>query len=344
MKIKRQDHSKYFCEDHKFSELYDSFLSEYQKDILRIVQKYRRSYHALSFDDLVSECNLSLIKQKKKILETFNEVEFTQDEFKKIAYCYVRNTINWTHYAEKNSTEYQKKVDIIHETEDGPKTTFEVAIENEGEEDVEIEGSDSSDGYKRFFHILSEYSYLLTDSETKLISFLSEGLNQDQISQKLRVTRQAVSFAFVNMQKKLSSCFSFQDIINHDSGKLVCKGKDSINSFFSDMTPSITIEDKQKIKSFVKDNPYQYNSKQINEKLFNNKYYPSQIMCFCRQKGLRSLLLKVRKSTLNEQETKKLTKFFKEGKSVYAICRHLKRGRKVVIDKIEELKKSGILK
>ena len=88
--------------------------------------------------------------------------------------------------------------------------------------------------------------------------------------------------------------------------------------FFSDMTPSITIEDKQKIKSFIQDYPYQYNSKEISEKLFNNKYHPSQITCFCRQQGLRPLLLGVRKRDLNQEEVKKLTKFFKEGKS--ALC------------------------
>lgn len=341
MFIKQQDQSNFICEDHKFSELFDSFLADYQEDIHRIVQRYRKPYHTLSFDDLISECNLSLLKQKKKILESFNEADFTENDFKKIGYAYVRNTINWTHYREKNSKDYKNKVDMTYQTEDGPKTTFELFIENEGEENAEIEASDSTDGYKKFFYILSKYSYLLSDAETKLMHFLSEGWNQDKISEELGITRQAVSFSFVNLQKKLSSYFSFDDIITHDSGKLVSKGKKAIDSFFSNRSPAITLKDKEEIKSFVSNYPYQYNSKEINEKLFNGKYYATQISSFCTQEGINSLLCGARRASLDKEEIKKVIQFLNEGKSVYFMCKNLKRSRRIVKNAIKELQKSG---
>ena len=69
MKIKYRDQSNLVCEDDVNSQSYDLYLADFQTDIRKIIGKFRKSYHALSEEDIFSECNFSLIKNKKKILE-----------------------------------------------------------------------------------------------------------------------------------------------------------------------------------------------------------------------------------------------------------------------------------
>jgi RNA polymerase sigma factor (sigma-70 family) len=202
---------------HENSKLFDEYLSDYQEDIIKIVGKHRHSNHALSHDEVISESNILLIKSKGKILEKLDK-DFSHVNFKKMAFAFVRNAISWSHYAEYNSKDSKNLLDNLHQGEDGPMTTYELAIETQCIED-DIDSITDVDHLKQFIHVLINYSYLLTENEIKIISYVQKGLSQDQISEKLNVTHQAVSFAVVKLKQKLKSQFNFNDIYNQKEPK-----------------------------------------------------------------------------------------------------------------------------
>ena len=108
----------------KLCNLFDDFLVEFQDDIKRIAGKFKKHFHLLSDDEIYSECNLHLLKGKEKILSTFSQdSDFTREQFKKIAYHYVKNEVVWSHYRVQNKSYNRRRLDGFVETEDGTKTT-----------------------------------------------------------------------------------------------------------------------------------------------------------------------------------------------------------------------------
>ena len=217
------------------SDLFEEFLIEFQEDIKRIVGKNKKSFHALSDEEIYSECNLHLLKSKDKILETFKDKKLTQSEFKKIAYHYAKNECVWSHYRFKNQAYNRRKSDGFIQTDEGTQTIFDSEIQSKGQENEDIDSDKSfiKSNVDNFLHILSEYSYILSPTELKILSYVKLGLNQDIISQKLGVTHQAISFACIQIQKKLNNYFSFDEIQSGASPKSISKGNNAIGSFFS---------------------------------------------------------------------------------------------------------------
>lgn len=261
----------------KNSELFDQYLVEFQQDIRRIVGKFKKNFHALSDEEIYSECNLHLLKNKEKILKTFSkDQQFDQSEFKKIAYHYVKNEAVWTHYRFINKSYNRRKLDAFTETEEGTKTVFEAAIENQGKENEEIDNDKAyfESNSKQFLHILTKYCYLLTEMECKLLSYLHKGLSQEQIANKLKVTHQAISAGFVGMQQKLNNFFNTEEVFAGGHSSSITKGQESMNNFFDKGLddPAITSFHRKKIKDFILKNPYLYSGKQINKILFDDKY------------------------------------------------------------------------
>jgi transcriptional regulator len=217
------------------SELYDQYLIAYQLDMRKIVSKFKKSFHALSNDEIYSECNLHLVQAKEKILNSLDQgEELTQPLFNKIAYHYVKNECSWSHYRLKNKAYEKRKVDSVINTEDGLKTTFEAAIETSGENNKEIDNDDLffNANCKHFLHVLTKYCYLLTEKECKVLSFIQKGFNQEQISIEFGVTKQAVSALFIGMREKLNQFFDFNEVLNGGDSRSIEKGKESINNFF----------------------------------------------------------------------------------------------------------------
>ena len=153
MRVLNKDYSCY-ASNHKDSDSFDLFLCNFQEDIRRIIGKFRKNYHALSPEELASECNVHLLKYKNKILDSFLDSEFNESDFKKISYHYVKNLVSWSHYGEVNEKYNAKRLDQIHETEDGSKTTFELSLDTQGKEDSFFDVFDSESSIKNFYHIL----------------------------------------------------------------------------------------------------------------------------------------------------------------------------------------------
>ena len=84
---------------HPQSDLFNSFLQNFQEDIKRIIGKFRYSSHHLEAAEIASRANLALLKKREDILYSY-EGEFDEIAFKKLSYKYVKNIIGWSHYSE----------------------------------------------------------------------------------------------------------------------------------------------------------------------------------------------------------------------------------------------------
>lgn len=324
MRISVKDLSNYKSE-HPDSEKFDKFLSNYQEDIKRIVGKFRKNFHALTPEELLSESNNHLLKYKNKILNSFDDgYDFTEQEFKKIAYHYVKNLISWSHYSEVNENYNAKRLDSIHESEDGPKTTFEVSLETKGEEDKFFEDFDSLLSMKNFFHILMNYSYLLSETESKILSLLRKGLTQDEIAENLKVTHQAVSHGFISMKEKLNAFFDFNEIFEYSVDEFQ-NGEKALDKIFVSSKPIIKDSDKKKIKDFVLAYPKQFTTSEISKKLFQGKFSSSQISSILRSFKLNFLALKKKKHKLvvDNPLKKEALKLFEQGRDAKYVSKKL---------------------
>ena len=275
--------------------LFDEYLVNFQLDIKRIVGKFKKNFHALSDEEIYSECNIHLLKNKEKIVSSLEDQELTEMEFKKIAYHYTKNEVVWSHYRFKNKAYEKRKLDGVSNTEDGPKTTFEITIDTLGCENEELDNDFDffQKNSKQFFHVLKEYAYLLNENESKILSYLSQGLNQDSIAEKLGVTHQAISFAVIKLQEKLNAFFSFDEIMEGDSKGAIAEGKNAIDNFFSkERVLKITKEDRLKIRELITSNPKKYTGEQINKILFNNKFRSRQITSSIVKSGLQNFIIR----------------------------------------------------
>ncbi len=232
MKVKQYSESvckKYLCDPSlkKQGKLFDKFLSDYQVDIVKIVGKYRRANHKLTPEEVISEANVLIIQNKNKILQMLKS-EFDQKTFKKICFAYVKNAVSWSHCRELSSKDNKYIDDSVYQSENGPVTSFDLAIKEAGVDDFFDNFKD--EGYiKRFLHVLNKYYYLLSNNESKILNLMIKGWNQDQIAEELQVTRQAISFSYISMVEKLKSQFNFKEINPNNSQE----GNKAINSFFA---------------------------------------------------------------------------------------------------------------
>lgn len=261
----------------KNSELFDQYLIAYQEDIKRIVGKYRKSYHILSHEEICSECNMHLVKKKHEILKSFNEENvFTESQFNKIAFHYAKNSVIWTQGILSRKGYHSKRVDLVANTDEGPKTSFEIEIENHGIENEEIDSDELflSQNIENFMHLLTEHSYLLTDKESRILALLKSGLNQYKIAERLNVTHQAISLRIIELQEKIRNHFHVNEVIQGGSAEAITKGVRSIEAFFGAKNKplKVTEEDKLLLRDYILANPYQYNVAKLNKKLFDNKY------------------------------------------------------------------------
>jgi predicted DNA-binding protein YlxM (UPF0122 family) len=311
----------------KNSDLFDQYLIEFQEDIKRIVGKFKKSFHALSDEEIYSECNLHLLKNKEKILNSFpSDQDFNQSEFKKIAYHYVKNEAVWAHYRFTNKSYNRRKLDGYTETEDGTKTVFEAAIETQGEENKELDNDEIyfQSNSKQFFHVLTKYCYLLTEKECKLLSFYQKGLSQVKISEELEVTHQAISTMFLGIQEKLNHFFDAKEVLQGGNSNDISKGKQSMNSFFDQGldNPVIHSSDKKKIKKFILKNPRTYSGQEINKILFNNKYSMPKISGAIRSLKLTPLVTSINRPFTEAQKLLML-KLFKKGNSILSVSKKI---------------------
>jgi len=329
---------------HPKSDIFDSYLKNYQDDINRIVGKFRYSSHLLSHDELVSEVNLSLIKKRDEILSNY-QGDFNEVNFKKLAYAFVRNVIKWTNYRVARSPYVGKRVDLQHNTEDGFKSTYELAVETNGEEDSFFENHDRNEKYSYLMKVVREYSSLFSDKEIKVLSFLEMGLTQHEIADKLGVTHQAISLMSIKVFDKIKSRFNSK-VMEDDSFDKVSEGHKAISNFFNPEDKNTPLEesDRESLKSFLLSNAKRYTSKQISEIFMNGKYSHRQVAAFCVKNKLAFCLVKDKYHyKFSKDEEAEILSLLKKGVSSKEISAKMNIPKASVIGKKAHLTRTGIL-
>lgn len=239
------------------SDQYDEWLAGYQQDIKKIIGKYRKPFHRLDPDEIASQANLSLIKYKEKMLNEY-EGTFDYSAFQKMAFTYIKNIINWSHYAEDNKKYNTRRVDAVINTEDGPKTTFEMVVNLQGQEDEEVNNLFVTDKYKKIIKVITKYYDILTENEVRLISMMQKGMTEEQMAEELEVTRQAVNFNYHTIVAKLRSFISTDQVFGSNY-KEVEKGNKAISSFFDTKGNHCLAQAHSKhLKELVLNKPYNY--------------------------------------------------------------------------------------
>ena len=329
---------------HPQSDLFNSFLQNYQEDIKRIVGKFRYSSHHLEPAEIASRANLALLKKREDILYNY-EGEFDHVAFKKLAYMYVKNIIGWSHYKEDKDKYVKNRLNGTHSTEDGLKTSFEIAIEIEGEEDLSFEAFDSNEKFITLLHVIKEYCHILTDGELKILSCFEMGMPHAQISEKFRFTRQAVSAAAIKLFEKVKAHFS-SDVLSDQTAFKVSDGNKAIHAFFSssDGFTRIQFKDREPLKKFLLSNATLYTCKEVARKFLNGKYKPHQITTFCIKNKLIFCLIKLEvRPKFSEKETQRIVDLYNSGKNTYEIADIFETTAKVIAGKKGHLSRRGLI-
>lgn len=329
---------------HPLGGLFNSFLSDYQEDIRRIIGKFRYSNHHLEPEEIASRANLSLLKKREDILYDFEGV-FDKNAFSKVAYSYVRNIIGWSHVRENKDKFLKNRLNSTHSTEEGVKTTFELAIETEGVEEKGYESFDSNQKFTTLLHVLKEYCHILTDSELKILSCLEKGMTHEKISEKFGFTRQAVSHCAIGLFEKIKAHFS-SDVLNDDNSQKVTEGNEAINSFFCDNEGyhEFSNKDRDLLRKFLLSNIKVYRLKEMADLFLKGKYKWQQISSFCAKNKLSFCILKTReKYQFSRDEEIKIAELYNQGKTAKEIGLALKLDPKVISGKKGHLSRMGLI-
>lgn len=305
--------------EHPLSDFFNKCLQDYQEDIKRIIGKYRYQHHHLEAEEIASRANLMLLKKREDILREYEGV-FDEKAFSKIAYTYCRNIIGWSHSKENKSKYVTQRNDSIVNTEEGFKTSFEAAIETEGYEEEGFEAFDSNEKFTVLLHVIKEYCHILTEGELKILSCLESGMTHEEISNKFKFTRQAVSAASLHLFEKIKNHFS-SDVLNDDTSHKVSDGNQAIKDFFNpEDFIRITKADRSKLKKFLLANVKAYTAKEVSKHFMDGKYNSNQIFSFCVRNNLNFCLNcppKNRKFT--KKESLEIAKLYNEGKNAHEI-------------------------
>lgn len=314
---------------------FDEYLENYQDSMVKIIGKHRRPNHLLSAPDLIGECNLAIISKKDHIINKLGD-DFNEVNFQRMAYTFIRNVIKWTHYRISGTPYVRKRVDQEHVTEDGYKTTYDLALASNGYDEDYYEDFDRNTKCSFLLKMIREYSYILTDKEAKVLSFLEKGASQHEIAEAMGVSHQAISLLSISVSDKIKAHLKNTSLQDYSYNE-VSKGQQSISDFFTPDPKSSPMrdEDKPTLRKFLLDNARGYNSKQVSEIFMNGKYSHRQISAFAAKNNLYFCILRQRDVyKYSEEETEKILSLFKKGKScksvssIMGISVHSIRGKK----------------
>ena len=335
---------------------FDTFLEKYQEDINKIIGKHRGTNHLMSHEELVSEVNLSFIKKRDELIFKFN-ADFEQTDFRKLAYAFVTNICRWSYGKLAKNNYVKRRQDNTFHTEDGPKTTFEHAVDRIGEEESFYENFDRNEKCQFLMKMIKEYTGILTDAEIKVLSMMEKGMNQYEMSEETGVTRQAISVMSIKIFEKIRAHFTV-DVIHDNSYEAVSKGYESIKNFFSltDGYTPMQDEDKPTLKKFLLSNAKRYSTQDISQKFLKGKYSKQQILSFAVKNHLAFCLVKAKPAPLSQPQCDSILQLAKEGKTTQEIASILKlpvprvsgkRGffvRQGLIPRVPTWKRSGVRK
>jgi len=305
---------------HPNADLFHQYLGSSQDIILKVVAKFRRSNHHLSVSEIVSDVNHSLLQKRDEILSKFRG-DFTETNFNKLLGGFAFNCIRWKQCEISRSKYVSKRTNLQHTTDEGHKSTFDVALELTGCGEGFYENFDRNSKYSFLLKMVKEYSSIFTDKEVKVLSFLQKGLGHYDIADKLGVSHQAISLLSISAGEKIKAYLG-RDSLKDAFYKEVSKGHKGIADFFAvnPNTAPMDEKDKSVLRKFLLDNARAYSSLKASQVFLDGKYSNRQIASFASKNKLSFCLL--RKHTgykFSEEETVKILSLLKKGKSTKAV-------------------------
>ena len=275
-------------------EEFDDFITEYQPHLIRIVGKHRRSNHHLTLDEIISEINIELLKYQATIQEKCSESSQTREErrstFRKLAYSYARNIISWRQSAISSSKAVRRRLDILHHTAEGVKTSFEVVSESHGEKDDSIEEWDALGKMKHVLCMIRKYSALLTERELLVLRWYETGKTQEEIASRLGVTHQAISITFSSICEKIQKGLHI-DFSSDNTAHKVTEGNQAVADLFSPKgLKQFCDADRSALVEFSHAHKGEYTAKELAKAFKGGAYTQPQVLGYLRSQKLAHLL------------------------------------------------------
>lgn len=325
----------------KLGELFDKSLSNFQEDFRRIIFKHRHPHHHLTVEEIVSEVNMAMLKKKEDIIDSFDGV-FSDTEFSKIGYAFAKNSIIWVHGRVSKTAYVYRRSDYSIETEDGVRTSFEIACDKESAtEDPACLDSDENEKCSYILKMIKEYCYLLTDHEMKVLLLKEDGNNLRQIAHLLGVSHQAISITEGGIRDKIKSHLSITPFSDETPHK-ISAGHKSLQSLFESYS-KFSDKDRKALSTLLMDNPKRYTSEEISQTFANGKFTAQQICSFCAKNRLSMFLVKKTYKKYSSQEEDLLVKMTKDDCTVEDMMLRLDRNLGSISSKLSHLRRDGLI-
>jgi hypothetical protein len=215
---------------------YDQLLADFQSDLRFIVRKYRKNFHSLSEEEIVSEVNRRLILYKDKYIFQ-DDACLHKDGFVRFAYACAKNAVFWTAKgaSKKDQTRNQCTTlfSFIEErsSDYDAQSFFAKNALNAAQEESFLESLYPSNKINNVIKWITEYSDFLDERESAIFKQLILGKTHQEICKSVGVTRQMVSLIVINIFQKIKDNVKVK--INTDSSLVkIKKGLKAVNHLF----------------------------------------------------------------------------------------------------------------
>ena len=273
----------------KKEKIFDDWLSNHQSDFVKIVNKYRASYHPLSVEDIISEINLGLLKKKEYLINGEKALSNYVD-FQKVAYAYARNYIAWTADGVTNKDKKylnNRKDGIVNDEDDGEMSLFDFICQTLGEDDKFFKELDRSEKFQNIFKWIFEYSHFLNPHQKNILQLILEGHQFNKIAELTNVTHQAISAMAIEIFDNIKSHIKVDVRDSNSDSKIISEGHASINHLFGEKRfnqRKINTKLLYKILNTIESNPKRYTFRDLS-KMTQGILTPKQICAYvCRNR------------------------------------------------------------
>lgn len=206
------------------------WLESYQNDLIKIISKYRKSHHALSVEEILSDVNNSFLS---KIIHKINFENET--DCKKFLYRMAVQSVRWTAKGStsKDQKYFSHKVDSLVSSnieDENIETVFDLAIHTMGEEDQYFKDLNKSNKYENIKKWIFDYSDIITEQQKAILPFVMKGKTLDEVGDALNITHQAVSALVLDAFDRIKRSID----ISKSEKEILKKGNESIKYLFGD--------------------------------------------------------------------------------------------------------------